>query len=85
MGTHVGLPRTNACSEGAEGVLGFVRGYVSSARARSNGLVSNLPDFKSVAANPTIRRLFCSKAPKKESEFYSVMLCVSRVIEAASF
>ena len=58
---------------------------MSSARALSNGFVSNLPDFKSVAANPTIRRLFCSKAPKKESEFYSVMLCVSRVIEAALF
>ncbi|KAL2983858.1 hypothetical protein AAZX31_12G058900 [Glycine max] len=67
LGTHVGSPRTNACSEGAEGVLGFVRGYVSSARALSNGFVSNLPDFKSVAANPTIRRLFCSKAPKKEN------------------
>ncbi|KAL2983853.1 hypothetical protein AAZX31_12G058700 [Glycine max] len=67
LGTHVGSPRTNACSEGAEGVLGSVRGYVSSARARSNGFVSNLPDFKSVAANPTIRRLFCSKAPKKEN------------------
>ncbi|KAL5169359.1 ATP-dependent zinc metalloprotease FTSH 10, mitochondrial [Glycine soja] len=67
LGTHVGVPRTNAYSEGAERVLGFARGYVSSARALSNGFVSNLPDFKSVAANPRIRRLFCSEAPKKKN------------------
>ena len=76
LGTHVGVPRTNAYSEGAERVLGFARGYVSSARALSNGFVSNLPDFKSVAANPRIRRLFCSEAPKKKSEFYSELLCL---------
>ncbi|TKY67369.1 ATP-dependent zinc metalloprotease FTSH 10 [Spatholobus suberectus] len=64
---RLGAPRTNAYSDGAEGVLGFVRGYVSSARARSNGIISNWPDFKSVAANPRIRRLFSSEAPKKKN------------------
>ncbi|KAK7262482.1 hypothetical protein RJT34_30056 [Clitoria ternatea] len=67
LGTLTGASRTNACSDGAEGALEFFRGYVSSARTRSNGLVSNFPDFKSVAANPMIHRFFSSKAPKKKN------------------
>ncbi|KAK7404557.1 hypothetical protein VNO78_05509 [Psophocarpus tetragonolobus] len=67
LGNYIGVPRSNVFSDGAERVLGFVRGYVSSARARSNGFVSYLPDFKSVAANPRIRRLFSSEAPKKKN------------------
>jgi len=70
LGTLIGIPRTNASSDGAESVLGFVRSYVSSARASSNRIFSNLPDFNSVAANPRVRRFFSSEAPKKKSEFY---------------
>ncbi|RDX99422.1 ATP-dependent zinc metalloprotease FTSH 10, mitochondrial, partial [Mucuna pruriens] len=65
--SHIGTSRTNANSDGAEGLLGFVRGYVSSSRARANAIISNLPDFKSVGANPRIRRLFSSEAPKKKN------------------
>jgi len=70
LGTLAGIPRTNACSDGAESVLGFVRSYVSSARASSHSIFSHLHDFKSVVANPKVRRLFSSEAPKKKSEFY---------------
>ncbi|XP_027344992.1 ATP-dependent zinc metalloprotease FTSH 3, mitochondrial-like [Abrus precatorius] len=65
--TLLGAPCANAYSDEAEGLLGFFRGYVSSARARSNALVSNFPDFKSVAANPRLHRLFSSEAPKKKN------------------
>ncbi|XP_020214526.1 ATP-dependent zinc metalloprotease FTSH 10, mitochondrial isoform X1 [Cajanus cajan] len=67
FGTLAGGSRKNAYSDEAEMVLGFVRGYVASARARSNGIISNLPDFKSVAANPRFRRLFSSESPKKKN------------------
>ncbi|XP_061368452.1 ATP-dependent zinc metalloprotease FTSH 10, mitochondrial-like [Gastrolobium bilobum] len=68
LGTLFGVPRTNPYSEGAEGGLGFFRGYVASTTARSNSLVSNLPDFKTVAANPRLlHRLFSSEAPKKKN------------------
>ncbi|CAJ1933142.1 unnamed protein product [Sphenostylis stenocarpa] len=72
LGTITGIPRTNSCSDGVESVLGFVRSYVSSARARSNGIFSNFPDFKFVVANPRTRRLFSSEAPKKKNyeKFY---------------
>ncbi|KAL9296593.1 hypothetical protein ACSQ67_022489 [Phaseolus vulgaris] len=72
LGTLIGIPRTNACSDGAESVLGFFRSYVSSARASSYRIFSNLPDFKSAAANPRVRRLFSSEAPKKKNyeKFY---------------
>lgn len=70
LGTLTGIQRTNTCSDGAESVLGFVRSYVSSARASNYRIFSYLPDFKSVAANPRVRRLFSSEAPKKKSEFY---------------
>ena len=70
LGTLLGATRTNARSDGVELGLGFFRGYVASAaRARGNGVVSNLPDFKSVAANPRIHhRLFSGEAPKKKSK-----------------
>ncbi|XP_020214546.1 ATP-dependent zinc metalloprotease FTSH 10, mitochondrial isoform X2 [Cajanus cajan] len=67
FGTLAGALRKNAYSDEAEMVLGFVRGYVASARARSNGIISNLPDFKYVAANPRFRRLFSSESPKKKN------------------
>lgn len=57
-----------AYSDGAEKGLGLFRGYVASAGAHSNGLISNLPNFKSVAANPRLYRLFSSEAPKKKSK-----------------
>ncbi|KAK7312462.1 hypothetical protein VNO77_36338 [Canavalia gladiata] len=67
LGTLIIASRTNAYSDGVEGVLGFFRGYVSSARSRSNGLISNFPDFESVAANPRLSRMFSSEAPKKKN------------------
>ncbi|XP_017406324.1 ATP-dependent zinc metalloprotease FTSH 10, mitochondrial isoform X2 [Vigna angularis] len=67
LGTLTGIQRTNTCSDGAESVLGFVRSYVSSARASNYRIFSYLPDFKSVAANPRVRRLFSSEAPKKKN------------------
>ncbi|KAK7342747.1 hypothetical protein VNO80_25703 [Phaseolus coccineus] len=72
LGTLTGIPRTNGCSDGAESVLGFVRSYVSSARASNHSILSNLLDFKSVAANPKVRRFFSSEAPKKKNyeKFY---------------
>ncbi|WVZ03884.1 hypothetical protein V8G54_024690 [Vigna mungo] len=72
LGTLTGIQRTNTCSDGAESVLGFVRSYVSSARASNYRIFSYLPDFKSVAANPRVRRLFSSEAPKKKNyeKFY---------------
>ncbi|KAL9297986.1 hypothetical protein ACSQ67_023882 [Phaseolus vulgaris] len=72
LGTLTGIPRTNGCSDGAESVLGFVRSYVSSARASNHSIFSNLLDFKSVAANPKLRRFFSSEAPKKKNyeKFY---------------
>ncbi|QCD88371.1 AFG3 family protein [Vigna unguiculata] len=70
--TLTGISRTNTYTDGAESVLGFVRSYVSSARASSYRIFSNLPDFKSVAANPSVRRFFSSEAPKKKNyeKFY---------------
>ncbi|XP_047174549.1 ATP-dependent zinc metalloprotease FTSH 10, mitochondrial-like [Vigna umbellata] len=67
LGTLTGIQRTNTCSDGAESVLGFVRSYVSSARASNYRIFSYFPDFKSVAANPRVRRLFSSEAPKKKN------------------
>ncbi|QCD86116.1 ATP-dependent zinc metalloprotease FTSH 10, mitochondrial-like isoform X1 [Vigna unguiculata] len=67
LGTLAGIPRTNACSDGAGSVLGFVRSYVSSASASRRSVFSSLVDFKSVAANPRVRRLFSSEAPKKKN------------------
>ncbi|RYR23090.1 hypothetical protein HN51_034080 [Arachis hypogaea] len=72
LGTLLGATRTNVHSEGTELGLGFFRGYVPHCRARGNGILSSLPDFKCVAANRNIHyRLFFSEGPKKNSEkFY---------------
>ncbi|XP_014494437.1 ATP-dependent zinc metalloprotease FTSH 10, mitochondrial isoform X2 [Vigna radiata var. radiata] len=72
LGKLAGIPRMNAWSDGAESVFGFVRSYVSSASASSRSAFSSLVDFKSVAANPRVRRLFSSEAPKKKNyeKFY---------------
>ncbi|RYR70221.1 hypothetical protein Ahy_A03g016729 isoform B [Arachis hypogaea] len=68
LGTLLGATRTNVHSEGMELGLGFFRGYVAHARARGNGILSSLPDFKCVAANPKIHyRLFSSEGPKKKN------------------
>ncbi|MED6196835.1 ATP-dependent zinc metalloprotease FTSH 3, mitochondrial [Stylosanthes scabra] len=68
LGTLLGALRTNVHSEGAELGLGFFRGYVAHAKARGNGILSSLPDFKVVAANPKIHcRLFSSEGPKKKN------------------
>ncbi|CAI8616643.1 unnamed protein product [Vicia faba] len=67
LGAVSGVSRTNVYSDGVEGGLGFFRGYVSSSVARNHGFVSNLSDFKSVAANPRLVRLFSSEAPKKKN------------------
>lgn len=62
-----GTPPTGVYSDGEEGGLGFFRGYIASAVARSNGLRSNLADFKSVGANPRLYRMFSSESPKKKN------------------
>ncbi|KAL4389226.1 ATP-dependent zinc metalloprotease FTSH 10 [Arachis hypogaea] len=69
LGTLLGATRTNVHSQGTELGLGFFRGYVAHARARGNGILSSLPDFKCVPANPKIHyRLFFSEGPKKKKE-----------------
>ncbi|QHN98877.1 hypothetical protein HN51_034081 [Arachis hypogaea] len=69
LGTLLGAWRTNVHSQGTELGLGVFRGYVAHARARGNGILSSLPDFKCVPANPKIHyRLFCSEGPKKNKE-----------------
>ncbi|KAK2435969.1 ATP-dependent zinc metalloprotease FTSH 10, mitochondrial [Trifolium repens] len=68
LGTPLyGVSRTNVYSDGVERGLGFSKGYLTSAIARNNGFVSNLPDFKSIAANPRFLRLFSSESPKKKN------------------
>ncbi|XP_058748750.1 ATP-dependent zinc metalloprotease FTSH 3, mitochondrial-like [Vicia villosa] len=67
LGAASGVSRTNVYSDGVEGGLGFFRGYVSSSVARNHGFVSNSSDFKSVAGNPRLVRLFSSEAPKKKN------------------
>lgn len=68
------LVASNGCS--GEG-LGLVRGYLTSTGAvTGKQLVSNPylpPGFNSIFANPRLRRLFCSEAPKKRSENYWVL------------
>ncbi|XP_052116238.1 ATP-dependent zinc metalloprotease FTSH 10, mitochondrial isoform X2 [Arachis duranensis] len=64
--TLLGATRTNVHSQGTELGIGFFRGYVAHAKARGNGILSSLPDFKRVPANPKIHyRLFFSEGPKK--------------------
>ncbi|KAH7842815.1 hypothetical protein Vadar_009527 [Vaccinium darrowii] len=61
------LVASNGCS--AEG-LGLVRGYLTSIGAvTGKQYVSStyLPGFNSIFANPHLRRLFCSEAPKKRN------------------
>ncbi|XLR13172.1 ATP-dependent zinc metalloprotease FTSH 10, mitochondrial [Arachis hypogaea] len=73
LGTLLGTTRTNVHSAGTELGLGFFRGYVAHDRARGNGILSSLPDFKCVAANRNIHyRLFFSEGPKKKNyeKFY---------------
>ncbi|KAG2685866.1 hypothetical protein I3760_10G145600 [Carya illinoinensis] len=57
----------NACISRVDGGLGLVRGYITSVGAGKQ-LVSNsfLSNFNSVLANPRLRRLFSSDAPKKK-------------------
>jgi len=68
LGTLYGVSRTNVFIDDVEKGLGFLRGYVSSAIARNNGSASNLYDFKSIAGNPRLHRLFSSESPKKKSK-----------------
>lgn len=68
LGTLYGVSRTNVFVDDVEKGLGFVRGYVSSAIARNNGFGSNLYDFKSIAANRMLHRMFSSESPKKKSK-----------------
>lgn len=72
LGTLYGVSRTNVFVDDVEKGLGFVRGYVSSAIARNNGFGSNLYDFKSIAANRMLHRMFSSESPKKKNyeKFY---------------
>jgi hypothetical protein len=85
LGTPLyGVSRTNVYSDGVERGLGFSKGYLTSAIARNNGFVSNLPDFKSIAANPRFLRLFSSESPKKKSKLgfhccYALMLMCASV------
>ncbi|KAG7960724.1 hypothetical protein I3843_10G138200 [Carya illinoinensis] len=57
----------NACISRVDGGLGLVRGYITSVGAGKQ-LLSNsfLSNFNSVLANPRLRRLFSSDAPKKK-------------------
>ncbi|XP_057758168.1 ATP-dependent zinc metalloprotease FTSH 3, mitochondrial-like isoform X1 [Arachis stenosperma] len=69
LGTLLGATRTNVHSQGTELGLGFFRGYVAHARARGKGILSSLPDFNCVPANPKIHyRLFFSERSKKNKE-----------------
>ncbi|RYR16290.1 hypothetical protein Ahy_B04g073288 isoform A [Arachis hypogaea] len=75
LGTLLGATRTNVHSQGTELGLRFFRGYVAHARARGNGILSSLPDFKCVPANPKIHyRLFFSERSKKNSKL-GLLLC----------
>ncbi|KAF7823744.1 ATP-dependent zinc metalloprotease FTSH 10, mitochondrial-like [Senna tora] len=58
--------RTQAYSGGAEGGLGFLRGYITSVGARK-GFISNLSEVKYLLANPKFRRMFSAEAPKKKN------------------
>lgn len=67
------LVASNGCS--GEG-LGLVTGYLTSIGAvTGKQYVSStyLPGFNSIFANPHLRRLFCSEAPKKRSKKYWVL------------
>ena len=68
LGTLYGVSRTNVFIDDVEKGLGFLRGYVSSAIARNNGVASNLHDFRSIAAHPKLHRMFSSESPKKKSK-----------------
>ncbi|CAK9179444.1 unnamed protein product [Ilex paraguariensis] len=67
------LSDETACTARVDGGLGFVRGYLTSIGAGKQ-IISNtyLLEFNSVFANPRLRRLFCSEAPKKRNyeDFY---------------
>lgn len=64
----------NACIKRIDApTLGFVRNFLTSIRPGAAGAGANiagttfLSEFNSVLANPRLRRLFCSEAPKKRN------------------
>jgi AFG3 family protein len=65
----LGVPGVNAYLGRVDGGLGFLRRYLATIGAHKE-LVSKacLSDLNRVLANPRLRRLFSSEAPKKKSK-----------------